>query len=79
MAEESIPPVRHISYLRQAKDLAMGIHPLSKYVPPLLLIADAFLTSLIIYKVSCTLPFLSTSALSIRIHIRINISSRIRN
>ncbi|KAH7411067.1 glycosyltransferase family 58 protein [Cadophora sp. MPI-SDFR-AT-0126] len=54
MASESSPPVRHVSYLRQAKDLAMGVHPLSKYVPPLLLLADAFLTSLIIYKISYT-------------------------
>ncbi|CZS89168.1 related to mannosyltransferase [Rhynchosporium agropyri] len=54
MSNDSSPPVRQISYYQQAKDLAMGVHPLSKYVPPLLLIADAFLTSLIIYKVSYT-------------------------
>ncbi|KAK0119770.1 dolichyl-P-Man:Man(5)GlcNAc(2)-PP-dolichol alpha-1,3-mannosyltransferase [Cadophora gregata] len=54
MATESSPPVRYVSYPRQAKDLAMGVHPLSRYVPPLLLLADAFLTSLIIYKVSYT-------------------------
>jgi len=57
MANENSLPVRHVSYLRQAKDLSMGVHPLSKYVPPLLLLADAFLTSLIIYKVSCKFNF----------------------
>lgn len=50
MAEEQ---PTHVSYLRQAKDLAIGVHPWSKYVPPLLLLADALLTSLIIYKVAC--------------------------
>ncbi|KAL2070736.1 hypothetical protein VTL71DRAFT_13762 [Oculimacula yallundae] len=54
MSNDDSPPLRDISYSRQAKDLAMGVHPLSKYVPPLLLLADAVLTSLIIYKVSYT-------------------------
>ena len=33
----------------------MGEHPLSKYVPPLLLLVDALLTSLIISNVACKL------------------------
>lgn len=51
---EKAPPT-HVDYLHQAKDLAMGVHPLSKYVPPLLLLADALLTSFVIFKVSCEL------------------------
>ncbi|KAE8447720.1 hypothetical protein EG329_010527 [Mollisiaceae sp. DMI_Dod_QoI] len=50
---EAEPP-RHVDYLRQAKHFAMGEHPLSKYVPPLLLLADALLTSYVIFKVSYT-------------------------
>lgn len=45
----------HVTYLRQVMDLAMGEHPLSKYTPPLLLLADALLTSAVIFKVSCEL------------------------
>ena len=52
MANQQVQP-RYIAIFRQAKNLAMGEHPLSKYVPPLLLLADALLTSLIISKVAC--------------------------
>ena len=52
MADREEPP-RYILLLRQAKRLALGEHPLAKYVPPLLLLADALLTSLIISKVAC--------------------------
>jgi alpha-1,3-mannosyltransferase len=52
MADKQEPP-RHITLVRQVKSLAMGEHPLSKYVPPLLLLTDALLTSLIISKVAC--------------------------
>jgi alpha-1,3-mannosyltransferase len=44
-----------VSYLRQLKDLAMGEHPLSRFVPPLLLLADAVFTGAVIYTVSCKL------------------------
>jgi hypothetical protein len=54
MADKQQPP-RYVALYRQANDLAMGEHPLSKYVPPLLLLADALLTSLIISKVACKL------------------------
>jgi alpha-1,3-mannosyltransferase len=57
MAEEKSEPSRHVAYIRQAKDLALGQHPLSKYGPPLLLVFDALLTSLIISKVACELLF----------------------
>lgn len=50
---------KEVSYVRQLRDLAMGEHPLSKFVPPLLLFADALLTSAIIYKVSCNYIILS--------------------
>jgi alpha-1,3-mannosyltransferase len=53
MAEGKSEPPRHLSYFRQAKDLALGVHPWSKYVPPLLLFLDALLCSLIISKVAC--------------------------
>ncbi|KAH8596126.1 glycosyltransferase family 58 protein [Bisporella sp. PMI_857] len=52
MADTEIPP--HVALLRQAKKLALGEHPLAKYIPPLLLLADAFLSSLIISYVSYT-------------------------
>ena len=48
-------PAGQVGYLRQARDLAMGEHPLSRFVPPLLLLADALLTSAVIFKVSCKL------------------------
>ena len=51
MAEQE--PPWHIVLYRQVKSLAIGEHPLSKYVPPLLLLVDALLTSLIISKVAC--------------------------
>jgi alpha-1,3-mannosyltransferase len=38
---------------RQLKDFALGVHPLSKYASPVLLLADALLTSIIIFKVPC--------------------------
>lgn len=44
-----------VGYMRQVMDLAMGEHPLSRYMPPLLLLADALLTSAVIFKVSCEL------------------------
>lgn len=44
------------SYVRQLKDLAMGEHPLARYVPPLLLLADAVLSGLVIWKISCEFP-----------------------
>lgn len=56
MDKESTEPeaALDVSYMRQLKDLAMGEHPLfSRWVPPLLLLADALLTSVIISKVSC--------------------------
>ncbi len=40
-------------YYRLARDFALGVHPLSKYAVPLLLLVDALLTSLIISKVAC--------------------------
>lgn len=54
MADAQEQPPRHTSYVRQARDFAMGTHPLAKHTPPLLLLADAILTSLIIWKVPCT-------------------------
>jgi alpha-1,3-mannosyltransferase len=53
MTEENSEIPKHLAYYLQAKDLALGIHPLSKYVPPLLLFLDALLCSLIISKVAC--------------------------
>jgi alpha-1,3-mannosyltransferase len=50
-------PHYHVALYRQVKSLALGEHPLSKYVPPLLLLADALLTSLIISKVACKSSF----------------------
>jgi alpha-1,3-mannosyltransferase len=55
MAEEKSEPPRHVAYYRQARDLMLGAHPLSKYGPPLLLFLDALLCSLIISKVACEL------------------------
>jgi len=55
MADGSEPP-KHVVLFRQAKDLAMGVHPLSKYVPSFLLLLDALLCSLIISKVACKSP-----------------------
>lgn len=55
MAEvaERETPQYDVSYARQLKDLAMGVHPLARYVPPLLLLADAVLCTLVIWKISC--------------------------
>ncbi|TVY33515.1 Dol-P-Man:Man(5)GlcNAc(2)-PP-Dol alpha-1,3-mannosyltransferase [Lachnellula subtilissima] len=53
MADVITPP-RHIALYRQVRDFALFEHPLSKYGPPLLLLADALLTSLIISKVAYT-------------------------
>jgi len=52
MANVKAPP-RHIELYRQAKNFALFDHPLSKYGPPLLLLADALLTSVIISKIAC--------------------------
>lgn len=60
-AKENEPP-RQVGYLRQVKQLAMGEHPLSRFVPPLLLLADALLTSAIIFKVSCKIAKTLTSS-----------------
>lgn len=48
---EELP--RHVYYYHQAKDLALGVHPLSHHIPPLFLLFDALLTSLVICKVPC--------------------------
>ena len=42
-----------VGLYRQAVSLAMGEHYLSKYVPPLLLLCDALLCSLIISRITC--------------------------
>lgn len=54
--QDSAPP-RHVAYYRQAKDLAMGVHPYSKQASILLLFLDALLTSLIITYVPCPSSF----------------------
>jgi hypothetical protein len=51
MAEETVP--RHVAIYKEAKKLAMGDHPLAKFVPPVLLLMDALLCSFIISKVPC--------------------------
>jgi alpha-1,3-mannosyltransferase len=53
MADEKPESPRPVSYVRQAKDIALGVHPWARFGPPLLLLADALLTSLIISKVAC--------------------------
>jgi alpha-1,3-mannosyltransferase len=53
MATKEVDKSKSASAYRQLKDFAMGVHPLSKYASPLLLLVDALLTSAIIYKVSC--------------------------
>jgi alpha-1,3-mannosyltransferase len=55
MVDEKSEPPRHVAYYRQAKELALGQHPLSKYGPPLLLLFVALLTSVIISRVACEL------------------------
>jgi hypothetical protein len=52
-SKETVP--WHNDLLGQAKHLAHGDHPLSKYIPPALLLCDALLCSLIISKVECKL------------------------
>jgi hypothetical protein len=52
MASQDQTP-RHVALYRQAKNFAMGEHPLSKYGSPVLLLLDALLCSLIISKVAC--------------------------
>jgi alpha-1,3-mannosyltransferase len=52
MADANGTP-RHIALYRHVRDIALFDHPLAKYGPPLLLLADALLTSLIISKVAC--------------------------
>jgi len=48
----------YTALVKQVKDVALGTHPLSKFVPPALLLVDALLCSLIISRVSCeSLPY----------------------
>ena len=54
MAEQK-PPLYKSLYL-QAKQFAMGEHPLAKYVPPLLVTVDALACSFIISYVACKFP-----------------------
>ncbi|CAG8954504.1 hypothetical protein HYFRA_00004417 [Hymenoscyphus fraxineus] len=54
MAKEKKSLPVHLSLYQQAKQFALGTHPLSRYGPPLLLLGDAVLTSLIIAKISYT-------------------------
>jgi alpha-1,3-mannosyltransferase len=56
MADVNATP-RHIALYRQVKDFALFDHPLSKYGPPLLLLADALLTSAILSKIACKFHF----------------------
>jgi len=51
MAEKDAPI--HVALYRQAINLAMGTHPLAKFVPVLLLLADSVLCSLIISHIPC--------------------------
>jgi hypothetical protein len=53
MADEKPEVPRPVGYVRQARDIALGVHPWSRFGAPLLLLADALLTSLIISKVAC--------------------------
>lgn len=53
MAKEGASPPLYLVAYQQAKQFALSKHPLSKYGSPLLLLADALLTSLIISKISC--------------------------
>lgn len=53
MADEEREFPRHVDYVRQMKDIAMGTHPWSRFGAPALLFADALLCSLIISKVAC--------------------------
>lgn len=53
MADERPEIPMQAGYVRQARDIALGVHPWSRFGPPLLLLADAMLTSLIISKVAC--------------------------
>jgi alpha-1,3-mannosyltransferase len=58
MADKKHEAPVHVSYIRQARDIALGVHPWSRFGPPLLLLADAVLTTLIISKVACKfLPY----------------------
>jgi alpha-1,3-mannosyltransferase len=59
MADEKPEIPRPVGYVRQAREIALGMHPWSRFGTPLLLLADALLTSLIISKVACkSLPSL---------------------
>jgi len=51
---EKEAPIGVVLY-HHAKNLAMGNHPLAKYVPALLLLVDSVLCSLIISYVPCKL------------------------
>ena len=56
MAEKDAPI--HMVLYRHAKNLAMGTHPLAKYVPALLLLVDSLLCSMIISYVPCKFKLL---------------------
>lgn len=45
-------------------DVANGRHPLSKLVPPALLLADAALSAGVIWKIPCTSPRTARSSLA---------------
>jgi hypothetical protein len=62
MATKEVEKSKFASAYRQLKEFALGVHPLSKYASPLLLFADALLTSAIIYKVSCKFPIAPAQA-----------------
>ncbi|KAG9234626.1 glycosyltransferase family 58 protein [Amylocarpus encephaloides] len=54
MAKDKEPESIFASLYRQSTEFALGEHPLSKYGSPVFLLADALLTSLVIYRVSYT-------------------------
>lgn len=49
----------HTRAIRLGLDVANGRHPLSRFVPALLLVFDAVLCALVIWKVPCRFPALS--------------------
>jgi alpha-1,3-mannosyltransferase len=54
MADKDLPI--HQKAIRLVLDVANGRHALSKLIPPALLLADALLCALVIWKVPCKLP-----------------------
>ncbi|EKD21718.1 uncharacterized protein L3040_004940 [Drepanopeziza brunnea f. sp. 'multigermtubi'] len=70
MAELKEHPIIQASYVRQARDIAMGVHPLSKNALSLLLLTDALLTSLIIWKVPYTEIDWSTYMQQVELYIK---------